>query len=176
MQSALGIWREALRGFGSASGEFGGRGGLYDGCGDSCVKAGSIGDDKALCLLCLGLLEGAVLWVPSDKEFFHKSGILVVFDATGVHRSRTRLMPALSPLPSLPRRGSVVARALRFRSAFRLSTFLLRGDEKWSVILDVGTALPFVGSLGWRVSALLIECCRVALSNVRGDGVFGMVV
>ena len=28
----------------------------------------------------------------------------------------------------------------------------------------------------WRVRAILIGCCSVALSNVRGDGVFGMVV
>ena len=42
--------------------------------------------------------------------------------------------------------------------------------------LDVGTAFPYVGSLAWRVRALLIECCRVAMSNVRGDGVSRKVV
>ena len=33
-----------------------------------------------------------------------------------------------------------------------------------------------MGSLGWRASALVIECCRVALSNIRGDRVSRMVV
>ena len=32
-------------------------------------------------------------------------------------------------------------------------------------------ACPSVGSRGRRASALWIECCRVALSSVRGDGV-----
>ena len=34
-----------------------------------------------LCLLDFRLLEGAVFWVPLDKEFFHKCGSFVVFDA-----------------------------------------------------------------------------------------------
>jgi hypothetical protein len=33
-----------------------------------------------------------------------------------------------------------------------------------------------VVSLGGKASALLMECCRVALSGVSGDGVSGMVV
>ena len=65
--------------------------------------------------------------------------------------------------------------ALRVRSAFRLSALLRRGDGKCSVSLGICTALS-MRSLEWRVSALLMECCRVALSNVSGDGVSGMVV
>ncbi len=61
---------------------------------------------------------------------------------------------------------------LRLRSAFFLSALLRRGDEKWSVILSFGSEV----FLGGRVSALLMECCRVALSNVSGEGVSGMVV
>ena len=66
LDAALGIWREALRGFGSASGAFGCRGGMHEGCGDSCVKTDDRGVDKALCLLCLRLLEDAVFCVPLD--------------------------------------------------------------------------------------------------------------
>ena len=95
--------------------------------------------------MCLGLLEGAVIWVPSDEEFLHKSGSLVVFDATGVHRSRIRVIPAFSPLASLPRRGSIVVCALRFRYVFRLFAFLRRGDGKWSVSLDIGTVFDLCG-------------------------------
>ena len=65
-------------------------------------------------------------------------------------------MPACSLLASLPRRGSIMVRAFRFRSSFRLSAFLRRVDGKWSVSLDIGNVCPSVGSLGWRVSALLI--------------------
>ena len=85
-------------------------------------------------------------------------------------------MPAFSPLASLPRRGSLVVSALRLRSAFRLSAFLRRGDGQCSVSLVICTTFFFVVSLGGRVSALLMECCRVALSSVNGDGVSGMVV
>jgi hypothetical protein len=56
---------------------------LNKGCGDPFVKAGDRGDDEALCLLNLRFLEGAVFWVPLDKEFFHISGVLVVFDSAG---------------------------------------------------------------------------------------------
>ena len=84
-------------------------------------------------------------------------------------------MLAFSPLASLPRRGFLVVSALRLRYAFRLSAFLRRGDGKWSVSFGICASFPSMGSLGWRVSALLIEYCRVALSNVRGDGVSGMV-
>jgi len=66
---------------GSAYGAFCCRGGLYEGCEDSCVKADDRGDDKALCLLNLRLLEGAVFWVPLYYKFFHRSGALVVFHA-----------------------------------------------------------------------------------------------
>ena len=65
-----------------------------------------------------------------------------MFDAAGVHRSRTRLMHAFSPLASLPRRVSFVVRALRLRSGFRLSAFLRRGDGTWSVNLGIFTAFP----------------------------------
>ncbi len=58
--------------FWSASGAFCCRGGLYEGCGDSYFQAGDRGDEEALCLLYLRLLKGVVLWVPLDKEFFHK--------------------------------------------------------------------------------------------------------
>ena len=57
-----------------------------------------------------------------------------------------------------------------------MSAFLRRGDGKCSASLGICTALFFVVSLGWRVSALLRECCRVALSSVKGDGVPRMVV
>jgi len=83
----------------------------------------------------------------------------------GAHLARTRLMPALSPLASLPRRGSLVVSALRLRSAFRLSAFRRRGDGKCRVSLGMCTVVFSVVSLGWRVSALLMECCRVALSS-----------
>jgi len=66
LYAALGVLREALRGYGSASGVIGCRGGLSEGCGDPCVKAGDRGDDEALCLLCLRLLEGSVFWAPLD--------------------------------------------------------------------------------------------------------------
>jgi hypothetical protein len=69
------------RGFGPASRALGCLGGLNEGCGDPCVKACDRGNDEALCLLYLCLLEGAVFWVPLDLEFFRKSGSLVVFDA-----------------------------------------------------------------------------------------------
>ena len=83
-------------------------------------------------------------------------------------------MPAFSPLASLPRKGSRVVSALRLRSAFLLSALRRRGDGKWSMSLVVCTAFVSVVSLGGRVSALLMECCRVALSSVSGDGVSGM--
>ena len=85
-------------------------------------------------------------------------------------------MPAFSPFVSLPRRGSLVVSALRLRYTFRLFAFLRRGDGKWSVSLGICATFPSLGSLRWRVSALLMECCRVALSSVRGDGVSRMVV
>jgi hypothetical protein len=94
----------------------------------------------------------------------------------GVHLTRMRLMPAFSPLASLPRRGSRVVGVLRLRSAFLLSALLRRGDGKWSVSLVVCTAFVSVVSLGGRVGAHLMECCRVALSSVRGEGVSGIVV
>ena len=94
----------------------------------------------------------------------------------GVHLARTRLMPAFSPLALLPRRGSLVVSAFRLRSSFRLSAFLRRGDGKCSVSLGICTALFSVVFLGWRVSALLRECCRVALYSVKSDGVSGLVV
>ena len=95
----------------------------------------------------------------------------------GVQRSKTRLMLAFSLLASLPRRGSLVASALRLRFAFLLSAFRYRGCGKRSVSLGGCTAFSSMGSLGWRASrALWIKCCRVALSSVRGDGMFGMVV
>jgi hypothetical protein len=94
----------------------------------------------------------------------------------GVHIARTGLMHAFLPLASLSRRGSLVVSAFRLRSAFRLSAFLRRGDEKCSVSLGICTAVFYVVMFGWCASALLRECCRVALSNVREDGVSRMVV
>ena len=82
MHSRLGIWWETLRVSGFASGAFCCRGGLYEGCKDSCFKVGDRCDDEILCLLYLRHLEGAVFWVPLNKEFFHKGGSPVVFDAT----------------------------------------------------------------------------------------------
>jgi len=81
LHPTLGIWRETLRDIGSASGAFCCRGGLYEGCADSRFKAGDRGDEEALCLLDLHLLEGAVFKVPLDKEFFCKGGSPFVFDA-----------------------------------------------------------------------------------------------
>jgi hypothetical protein len=85
-------------------------------------------------------------------------------------------MPAFSPLASLPRRGSLVVRALSFRSDFRLSAFIRREDGKCSVSLGICSAFSSVVSLGWRVSEVSTESCRVALSSIRGDGVSGIVV
>ena len=85
-------------------------------------------------------------------------------------------MPAVSPLASLPRRGSLVVSALRLRSDLRLSAFLRRGDGKCSMSLGMCSVFFPVVSLGGKVSALLMDCCRVALSSVSGDGVSGMVV
>ena len=99
-----------------------------------------------------------------------------MFDAAGaVHCSRTRLMPAFSPLASLPRRGSLVVSDVRSRSALLLSALLRRGDGKWSVSLGICTEFCSMVSLGGRVGSLLMECCRVALSSVIGDRVSGMV-
>ncbi len=44
------------------------------------------------------------------------------------------------------------------------------------MILFVCISCGSVVSLGGRVSALFMEGCRVALSSVMGDKVFGMVV
>ncbi len=54
---------------------------MYEGCGDSFFKVGDRSYEEALRLLDLCPLEGAVSWVPLDKEFFHKCGSHVVFDA-----------------------------------------------------------------------------------------------
>ena len=86
------------------------------------------------------------------------------------------MMHAFLSLASLPRKDSRVVSALRLRSAFLLSAFLRRGDGKWSVSLVVCTAFVSGVSLGGRVRALLMECCRVVLSSVNGDGVSGMAV
>jgi len=81
-------------------------------------------------------------------------------------------MPAFSPLASLPRRGYLVVGFLRLRSVFLLSALFRRGDGKWSMIFSFVSVV----SLGGRVRALLMECCRVALYSFNGDGVSGMVV
>ncbi len=60
--------------------------------------------------------------------------------------------------------------------SFSLSALLRRGDGKWSVSLGICTEVCYVVSLGVRASALLMECCPVALSSVIGDGVYGMIV
>ena len=57
---------------------------MYERCGDSCFHVGDRGDEEALCLLYLHLLEGAVFSIPLDKEFVHKCGSPVVFDAARV--------------------------------------------------------------------------------------------
>ncbi len=57
---AHGIRRDALGCFGSASRALGCHGGLYEGRGDPCVKVGDGGDDEALRLLRLRLVEGAI--------------------------------------------------------------------------------------------------------------------
>jgi len=85
-------------------------------------------------------------------------------------------MHAFLPLASLHRKVSLVVSALRLSSAFRLSAFLRRGDGKWSVSLGICTAFFSMVSLGGRISALLMERCRVALSCANGDGMSGMVV
>ncbi len=100
-----------------------------------------------------------------------RAGVGVVGSAVYMTQNGDR--GAIAPiLASLPRRSSWVVCALRLRSAFLLSALLRRGAGKWSVIFSCVSVV----SLGGKLRALLMECCRVALSNVSGDGVPEMAI
>ncbi len=81
-----------------------------------------------------------------------------------------RVIPAFSPLASLPRSGSRVMSVLRFRFCFRFADLGRRGDGKCSVILGVGPVCPASLNGGGRSKVLLMECCSVALASAKGDG------
>jgi len=44
------------------------------------------------------------------------------------------------------------------------------------VILAGGAMWPSLGVRAMPVNALVMDCCRVALSRAKGEGVFGMAV
>ena len=91
----------------------------------------------------------------------------------GGHLSKTALMHALSPLASLPRRGSLVMVALRFRAAFLFSDRRCRGVGKWSISFGGCSDGPASAGGGGRGQALWMEFWRVALSKASGEGVGG---
>ncbi len=102
---------------------------------DPFVKARDGGDGEAVRLLCFRLLEGASFRIPLDQEYLHVGGSFFVMRRGG-HLSKTLLILALSPLASLPRRGSLVTVALRLRTAFLFSDRRCRGVGKWSMSFE----------------------------------------
>ncbi len=91
----------------------------------------------------------------------------------GGHLSKTLLILALSPLASLPRRGSLVTVALRLRAAFLLSDRRCRGVGKWSMSFEGCSDGPASAGGGGLARALWTEFWRVALSKASGEGVGG---
>jgi hypothetical protein len=91
----------------------------------------------------------------------------------GGYLSNTLLMPALSPLVSLSRMGSLVTVAFLFRSAFLLFDRHCRGVRRWSMSFGgCPGGLAAVGG-GGLARALWMELWRVALSRASGEGVGG---
>ena len=94
----------------------------------------------------------------------------------GGHLSKTLLILALSPLASLPRRGSLVTVALRLRAAFLFSDRRCRGVGKWSMSFEGYSVGPASAGGGGRAKALWMEFWRVALSRASGEGMGGRFV
>jgi hypothetical protein len=94
----------------------------------------------------------------------------------GGHLSKILLMLALSPLASLPRRGSLVTVALRLRAAFLFSARRCRGVGKWSISFGGCSDGPASAGGGGLARAVWMEFWRAALSRASGEGVGGRFV
>ena len=73
LDPTFGVGRRTSRDFGSPFGSLGGGSGLKERCGDVLIETGNLRDGESMCLLYLCFEEGALLWVPLDKEFFNVS-------------------------------------------------------------------------------------------------------